>query len=155
MGGVGKIRRNPSKRESQLLFKESPPHRLGRSQLLLSPMATWHSGFWQISQLQFRSWSKKQKGGMVSLWSSYIGASQVAIAVKNPPANARAVKDTGSVPGLGRSSGEGHGNPLQCSCLENPMDRGAWWDAVHRVTKSWTHLKQLNTHASSKDFSSE
>ena len=79
----------------------------------------------------------------------------MAIAVKNPPANARDVKDTGSVPGLGRSSGEGHGNPLQCSCLENPMDRGAWWDAVHRVTKSWTQLKQFNIHASSKDFSSE
>ena len=46
----------------------------------------------------------------------------------------------GSVPGLGRSPGEGHGNPLQYSCLENPMDRGAWQATVHRVTKIWTQL---------------
>ena len=48
------------------------------------------------------------------------------------------VRDTGSIPGSGRSPGEGHGNPLQYSCLENPMDRGAWWAIVHGVTKSWT-----------------
>ena len=49
----------------------------------------------------------------------------------------------GSIPGSGRSPGEGNGNPLQCSCLENPMDRRAWWAAVHGVTKSWI---QLSTH---------
>ena len=48
--------------------------------------------------------------------------------------------DLGSNPGLGRSPGEGHGNPLQYSCLENPMDRGAWWAIVHGVKKSWTQL---------------
>ena len=47
--------------------------------------------------------------------------------VKNPPANAGDIKDDGLIPGLGKSPGEGHGNPLQYSCLENPMDRGAWW----------------------------
>ena len=46
--------------------------------------------------------------------------------------------DPGSIPGLGRSPGEGNGNPLQYSCLEDPMDRGAWWDTVHTVTKIWT-----------------
>ena len=46
--------------------------------------------------------------------------------------------DPGSIPGLGRSPGEGNGNPLQYSCLENPMDRGAWWATVHGVTKSQT-----------------
>ena len=46
--------------------------------------------------------------------------------------------DLGSIPGLVRSHGEGHGNPLQYSCLENPMNRGAWWATVHRVAKSWT-----------------
>ena len=61
--------------------------------------------------------------------------------VKNPPVNAR---DTGSVPGLGRSLGEGNGNPLQYSCVGDPMDRGAWQATVHRVTESWTTLKQLN-----------
>ena len=52
--------------------------------------------------------------------------------VKNLPANAG---DTGSIPGLGRSPGGGNGKPLQNSCLENPMDRGAWWTIVYRVTK--------------------
>ena len=53
--------------------------------------------------------------------------------VKNPPTNA---EDLGSIPGLGRSPGGGNGNPLQYSCLENPMDRGAWQATVHGVTKS-------------------
>ena len=55
--------------------------------------------------------------------------------VKNPPANAGDIRDAGSVPGLGRCPGEGNGNPLQDSCLENSMDRGAWWATVHGVTK--------------------
>ena len=46
--------------------------------------------------------------------------------------------DPGSIPGLGRLPGEGNGNPLQCSCLENPMDQEAWWATVHRFAKSWT-----------------
>ena len=58
--------------------------------------------------------------------------------VKNPPANAGDAGDVGLIPGLGRSPGEGNGNPLQYSCLENPMDRGAWWATVHGVTKSQT-----------------
>ena len=55
--------------------------------------------------------------------------------VKNPSANAG---DPGWIPGSGRSPGEGNGNPLQYSCLENPMDRGAWWSTVHGVGKSQT-----------------
>ena len=58
--------------------------------------------------------------------------------VKNSPANAGDVKDTGSIPGSGRFPGGGHGNPLQYSCLENPMDRGAWWAMVHRVAQNQT-----------------
>ena len=54
--------------------------------------------------------------------------------------------DPSSIPGSGRSPGEGNGNPLQYSCLENPMDQGAWWATVHRVTKSQTQLKQLSMH---------
>ena len=61
-----------------------------------------------------------------------------ALVVKSPPANVRDIKDLGSIPGSGRSLGGGHGNPLQYSCLENPMDRGAWWARVHRVTESDT-----------------
>ena len=56
--------------------------------------------------------------------------------VKNSPANARDIRNMGSIPGSGRSPGGGHGNPLQYFCLENSMDRGAWQDAVHRVTES-------------------
>ena len=62
---------------------------------------------------------------------------QVVLEVKNPPADARDIRGTGSLPGSGRSPGGGHGNPLQYSSLENPMDRGAWRAAVHGVTKSW------------------
>ena len=61
--------------------------------------------------------------------------------VKNPPANAGDIRDVGLIPGLGRSPGGGDDNPLQHSCLENPMDRGAWWATVHGVAKSWTRLK--------------
>jgi len=57
---------------------------------------------------------------------------------KNPPANAGNIRDAGSIPGLGRSPGGGHGNPLQYSCLENPMDREVWPTTVHRVAKSQT-----------------
>ena len=63
---------------------------------------------------------------------------RIVLVVKNPSADAGDIRDAGSIPGLGRSLGGGHGNPLQCSCLENPMDRGAWWVTVHRVEKSPT-----------------
>ena len=63
-------------------------------------------------------------------------ASQVTLVVKNLLANAGDMRDTGSTPGSGRFPGEGHGNPLQYSCLENPIDRGAWWAMFHRVQKS-------------------
>ena len=58
--------------------------------------------------------------------------------VKDSPANAKEVKDPGSIPGLGRSPGGGHGNTLQYSSLENPMDGGAWWATVYGVAKSQT-----------------
>ena len=62
--------------------------------------------------------------------------------VKNLPANAG---DSGSIPGLGRSPGKGNGNPLQYSCLGNPMDRRAWWATVHGAAKSWTGLSNSTT----------
>ena len=74
------------------------------------------------------------------------GTFLVAQMVKNPPANAGDIRDMGSIPGLGRFPGGGHGSPVQYSCLENPMDRGAWWALFHRVTKSWTLLKRLHMH---------
>ena len=62
-----------------------------------------------------------------------IRVSQGGLVVKNPPASAGDKRDTGSIPGLGRSPGEGNGNPLQYSCLKNPVDRGAWQATVHGV----------------------
>ena len=67
----------------------------------------------------------------LTLWASQDGA-----VVKNPPVGD--IRDMSLIPGLERSPGEGNGNPLLYSCLENPMDRGAWWATVHRVSKSQT-----------------
>ena len=66
--------------------------------------------------------------------------------VKNLPPSAEDTGDSDSIPGSGRFPREENGNPLQYSCLGNPVDRGAWWATVHEVTKSWT---QLSTHAPS------
>ena len=68
---------------------------------------------------------------LLTLWASQDGAG-----VKNPPAGD--IRDMSLIPGLGRSPGEGNGNPLLYSCLENPLDRGAWWATVHGVTRSQT-----------------
>ena len=70
------------------------------------------------------------------------------LVIKSPSASAGDTRDTSSISGSGwgRSPGEGNGNPLWHSCLENPMDRGTWQATVHRVTKSWTRLKRHSTH---------
>ena len=73
-----------------------------------------------------------------NIWGN--GASLVAQRLKHLPAMQ---VDLGSIPGWGRSPGEGNGNPLQYSCLENPMDRGAWWATVHSVTKSQARLSDF------------
>ena len=70
-----------------------------------------------------------------------MGSSQVALVVNYPPANAGDLRDMGSIPESGRSPGGGHGNLLQYSCLENPMDSGAWLAMVHGVEQSQTQLK--------------
>ena len=70
----------------------------------------------------------------------------VALAVKKLPANSGNLRDVGSIPGSGRFPGEGIGYPLQCSCLENPMDRGAWLATVHGVAKSRTQLSDFHFH---------
>ena len=71
--------------------------------------------------------------------------------IKNPSANAGDVRDAGLIPGSGRSPGEGNGNPLQYSCLENSIDRGAWQATVHGVTESQTQLN-MNTHVDRPHF---
>ena len=77
-------------------------------------------------------------GNGIKILKCLEGASQVVLVVKNPPANAGDIRDMGSIPVTGRSPGGQQGNPLQCSGLENPMDRGAWQATVHRVTKRRT-----------------
>ena len=74
---------------------------------------------------------------MAMVWQALSWSIQVVVVVKKLSASAGDVRDMSLIPGLGRSSGEGHGNPLQYSCLENPVDRGAWQAMAHRVTKSW------------------
>ena len=73
----------------------------------------------------------------------------MVLVAKNPPLSSGDLKYLGSIPELGRSPGGGHGNPLQYSCLENPMDRKAWPAQVHRVSKSWTGKRRLNKHTCS------
>ena len=85
------------------------------------------------------------------IFKSYM--SQVALVAKNLPAKA-GDGDVGLILRSGRSPGGGNGSPLQCSCLANPTDRGAWQATVHRVTKSQTRLKRLSTYSSMKDIMS-
>ena len=79
--------------------------------------------------------------------SSILRVSQVAPVVKNPPGSAGDIRDVGSIPGSGRFPGGGHGYLLQYSCLENPMDRGAWRVTVHGVAKSPMYLSDQHTHS--------
>ena len=72
--------------------------------------------------------------------SSILGASQVALEAKSLPANSGDLRDVGSISGLKKFSGGGHGNPLQCSCLQNSKDEGAWWATIYGVTQSQTRL---------------
>ena len=74
------------------------------------------------------------------------GVFQVVLVVKNLPASAGGIRDVDSIPGSGKAPGGGQGNPLQCSCLEDPLDRGAWWATVYRVSETRTQLKWLSTH---------
>ena len=87
------------------------------------------------------------KGTIISAagsWGSFVlleDFSRVVLMLKNTPISAGDMRDLGPIPGSGRSPGGGPGNPLQYPCLENPKDRGVWWETVHRVAKSHTQLK--------------
>ena len=108
------------------LEKEMAPH---------SSTLAWKS-HGQRSLVDYSPWDRKESDTI--LW-----ASQVALVVKNPPADGG---DMGSIPGSGRSPGEGHGNPFQYSYLENPMDRGAWWATVQGSKQSDTTEETQHTH---------
>ena len=81
------------------------------------------------------------------MWAHYYLASPGQLSGKESTCNTEAARGVGSIPGSGRSPGGGNGYPFQYSCLENPVERGAWWATVHRVAKSWTRLNRLSTHA--------
>ena len=91
---------------------------------------------------------RERSKGTCKFWALHppSWASQVELMVKNLPDNAGDIRDMGSIPGSGRSPGGGHRNPLQYSCLESPMDRGAWQFTIHGTAKSWTRLKWLSMH---------
>ena len=80
------------------------------------------------SRTRLSNWTEQKWGTKCDV------ASQVALVIKDPPANTGEIRDMGSTPGSGRFPGGGHGNPFHCSYLENAMDRGAWWPAVHTIT---------------------
>ena len=109
-----------------------------------------------VMELRMETWEGEQKqpaessGKVMSVFGDACAesaVSQVALVVKNLPANAGDVIDAGSIPGLGRFPGGGHGNPLRYFCLENPMNKGAWRDRVHRVAQSQRWLKQRGRQA--------
>ena len=102
-----------------------------------------------LREASMMPWLSPQLGSQL-LWTSL--ASQAALVVENTSASARNIRDAGSIPGSGRSPREGYGNPLQYSCLENPMDRGAWQAIVRSVAKSRTWLKRLSTQAPWKEL---
>ena len=113
---------------------------------------TWWATFHWVTRVRHHLVSKPPHLGDLQccglpprppIYSNY-GTSQVVLVVKNSLTNAGNIRDAGLIPGLGRSPGGGHGNALQYSCLENPMDRGAWWAIVHGVVKSQTQLKWLS-----------
>ena len=105
----------------------------------LGPAKTWSR------KMKEKVWTQGSDNKMNTMHCK--GDYHVALVVRNLPANAEDTRDMGSIPGSWSSSGGGHGNLLQYSCLENPMDRGDRWATFHGVAKSWTWLKQLNKQA--------
>ena len=101
--------------------------------------------FCSNNKLQVPEWINRLEGTF-SWHEVCISGFPGELVVKNPPASSGDLREMGSIPGLGRSPGGGHGNPPQYSCQENLMERGAWKFTVHRVAKSWTWLKWLSMH---------
>ena len=106
--------------------------------LLFSPKSPFSITWTSVLSLHLTQW--------FDLIPLITGPSQLAQVVNNLHANAGDMGDAGLIPGSGRSPGRGRGDPLWFSCLENPMDRGAWWGAVHGVAMSQTWLKWLSTY---------
>ena len=105
---------------------------LSKLQELVIDREAWYAAVQWVSKSQMQ-------------WTDWTGASQLALVVKNIPANARDIRNFGLIPGSRRSPGRGHGNPLQYSCLENPRVGEAWWAAVYGVAQSRTGLTWLSS----------
>ena len=105
------------------------------SQFLAGPQTSQKCSISKVKTEESRDFTATGRG---CGGGSLIKASQVVLVVKNPHANAGDAGDPGLIPGSEGSPGGGQSNPLQSSCLENPMDRGAWWVTVHGVTESET-----------------
>ena len=123
-------------------WQPTPVFLLGESQ--------GRGAWWLLSMGSHRvrhDWSVLAAAAAASPWEKATNLLQVVLAVKNPSANAGGVRAVGSIPWLRRFPGLGNGNPHQYSCLENPVDKGAWRAMVHRITKGWTLLKWLSMHA--------
>ena len=114
--------------------------------LLYDPTLTSVHDYWKNHSFDYPDLCR-QSGVSASWYTVWVclGLLRTFLVVKNLPASARDIRKVGLVPGSGWSPGGGNGSPLQYSCLENPMDWGAWWAAVYRVAKSRTWLKRLNT----------
>ena len=109
-------------------------------------LCPWTCRTWTGNSLHKPNGSSQGSYAMVHLLYLEMQQYQGMLVVENLPDSAGHMGDRGSIPGSGRSPRGGQGNPLQYSCLENPMDRGSWRATVHRVEKSWTQLKRLSTH---------
>ena len=119
----------------------------GKSRLRREREAVWREGCpADRGDCKYKGLAHVPRAAKRQLWLGMLASFiQVALVVKNPPANTGDVRDKGSILGSGKSPGGGNGNPLQYSCLENPTDRAASWATVHRVAKSQTWLKRLST----------
>ena len=120
--------------------RQGPQENQGSTPLPITPPSPLlDPSTWEKQGPGTRFWRVREGRNGFEMWCSWIIFPGDSV-VKNPLANAEVL---GSVPGVGRSPGEGHGNPLQYPYLENPMDRGAWWATAHGVAKSWTQLSTM------------
>ena len=128
--------------------KANATHRVGGDERLrCGRTRKWGTGERSPSlQSRDKKSESNKSSGKLWKWEGALGLSWW-LSSEESACNAGETGDLGSIPGLERSPGEGNGNPLQYSCLENPRDRGVWWTTVHRVAKSQTQLKWLSTHA--------
>ena len=136
------VKNPPAMRETwirSLGWEDSP----GRGQGNLHQQSCLENPHEQRSLAGYGAWGRKELDMTKYSTVRVLGFSD-GTSGKEPACQCRRHRDTGLIPGLGRSPGGGHSNPLQYSCLKNPVDRGVWWAAVLGVTESWIQLKQLS-----------